>query len=218
MARSVEIETKNRERKFERFSTLSKICIAFSFSVVAVMFFEQDLMRILTPFLEPFLLLLLALVFLGLIIASIVHIFTQVKTLHLFAFLPILINVITFLLVSNFFVPLGYLRADVGFLIRENKFNRVVEWINQSIQTGEIELEEGKEKTVELPKQYRGLSDRNRVYVTQENGVISIFFSRGGGMFEFTPGYKYRSDNKTPPKDGDTNCKREIKPHWYDCY
>jgi hypothetical protein len=115
-------------------------------------------------------------------------------------------------------MPLMNLRVDVGFFIKKNQFDKTVQWVNQSIQNGNLSLQEGKEKTVELPIQFQGLADRDRVYITQKNGVISIFFSRGGGMFEYSPGYKYRSDNTMPPKDGDISCNRRIKSHWYDCH
>jgi hypothetical protein len=116
-------------------------------------------------------------------------------------------------------LPLGYLRSDIGFLIRENKFNQAAHWVNESIQNGNLKIEEGKEETVMLPAEYRNIADRDRVYVTQENGAFRIFFSRGGGMFEFYPGYMYQSANIPPPiEDGNIVCNRKIKPNWYDCY
>lgn len=198
--------------------TLLKTCIGFTILVILVMFFEADLGRILTPFIEPLFLLLLALVYFALVIITLIHILLQIKNTSWRAFLPISINIITFLSVSYLFVPLTEFRISVEFLIKKNRFNQVTQWVNHSIQNGSLTLEENKEETVSLPKEYQNLTDRDQIYVTQENGVISIFFSRGGGMFEYYPGYKYRSDNTTPPDYGDISCSRKIESHWYDCH
>lgn len=68
--------------------------------------------------------------------------------------------------------------------------------------------------------EYRGLAEDGRVYIIQNNEVISILFYRGGGMFEYSPSYVYRSDNITPPFEdfAETVCVKRLRPYWYDCY
>ena len=113
---------------------------------------------------------------------------------------------------------LGDLRVDIGFLIQEKRFNRVIEWINLSIENKDLILDEGGQ-VVLLPDKYQNVTDNDRVYITKENGNIRVFFSRGGGMFEYYPGYMYHSANVSSPiKDGDIVCIRKIKSNWYDCY
>ena len=203
----------------KRTTTLAKVCIGFTLLTILVIFFEADLGRLLTPFIEPFLLLLLALVYLILVITSIIYIPFHFKKASWHSFLPLLINVISLLSIYYLYLPLTYLRVNTDFLLKKNRFDQVTQWINASIQSDSLSLEDGTEETVVLPKEYNNLADRNRVYVTQENGNIRIFFSRGGGMFEYYPGYMYHSGNISPPiEDGDIVCMRKIKPNWYDCY
>lgn len=215
----METSTFIRRNWITNFSSFTKTCIGFTILAILVMFFEEDLGRILTPFIEPFLLLLLALVYLILVIISIIHILLNIQKISWHVFLPILINLITFLVVYYFFVPLTNLRVDTSFLIKKNQFDKTVQWVNQSIQNGDLSLEEGKEKTIVLPKEFRNLADQDRIYITQENGAIRILFSRGGGMLEYYPSYMYHSANISPPiKYGDIVCGCRIKPYWYDCH
>jgi hypothetical protein len=90
--------------------------------------------------------------------------------------------------------------------------------VTQSIQNGDLDLND-RSDTVILPKEYKNPADDGQVWVTNKYGIISIFFSRGGGMFEYYPEYRYRSDNTYPPiEDGDIVRMRRIIMNWYDCY
>ena len=198
----------------------ASICAGVTLLSVFLIFFEEeDLSRILTPFFGLFPSLIAFTIYLFLAFFSLLYIPLQIKKVSWRVFIPLIINLATFLIVYYLYSPLGNLRANIGFLIKENRFNKVAQWVNLSIQNGDLSLEEGKEETVILPKEYRNLADRNRVYVTKENRTVRIFFSRGGGMFEYYPDYMYDSANISPPiEDGDILCMRKIKSNWYDCY
>lgn len=201
------------------YSIFVSICAGITAFSVFLIFFEEDSLRILSPFLGFFPALITFSIYLFLAFFSLLYIPLQIKKVSWRAFIPLTINVITFLIVYYFYDSIGDLRIDIGFQINERRFNQVANWITQSIQNGDLIIEEGKEETVFLPEEYRNLTDRDRVYVTQENGSIRIFFNRGGGGFEYYPGYMYHSTNITPPiEDGDIVCIRRIKPNWYDCY
>lgn len=111
------------------------------------------------------------------------------------------------------------LRVEIGFQINENRFNRAANWVTQSIQNGDLDLEETR-GTVILPKEYRSLAEDGKIHATHEYGVTVIWFYRGGGLFEYGPSFVYRSDNISPPFEiyGDIICNQQLVPNWYDCY
>lgn len=196
----------------------SIICLVYTVVAMLAIFLEEDLFRIFTPFFAPFILLFVALGYFVLALASFLYIPIRIRKLAWWVFIPIAINSITFFTVYNFYDTLGKLRVDIGFQMNEKRFNQAASWIMQSIEDGDLDINETSD-TVNLPKEYESLADDGRVWVTNKYGVISIFFSRGGGMFEYYPGYKYRSDNANPPiEDGDIVCIRRIRTNWYDCY
>jgi len=195
----------------------SILCLSYTVITMLGIFFTEDLFRILTPLLAPFLLLFIALGFLILSAISFLYIPFQIKALKWQVFIPITVNLLTFLFVYSFYSQLGNLRVNIGFWANEKRFNQAADWVTRSIQNGDLNIVDESD-TVYLPKEYKSLADDGRVWVTNKYGVVSIFFSRGGGMFEYYPGYKYRSDNAYPPiEDGDIICIRRISPNWYDC-
>lgn len=195
------------------------ICAGVTFLSVLLIFFEEDLFRILTPFFALFPSLITFSIYLFLVFFSLLYIPLQIKQVSWRVFLPLAINLATFLIVYYLYKPLGDLRVDMNFLFKENRLHKASQWITHSIQSGDLDIEEGEKESVFLPEEYRNLSDDDHVYVSKEHGVISIFFSRGSGSFEYYPGYMYNAENLSPPiKDGDIVCIRRIKPNWYDCY
>jgi len=210
----------SKERKWKTFSLFfSLVCVGVTFLSIFLIFFEEDLLRIFSPLLGFFPLLITFAIYLFLVFFSLLYIPFQIKKISWRVFLPLAINLATLLIVYYLYKPLTNLRVDIGFLIRENRFNKASQWITQSVQNGSLVIEEGNEETVFLPTEYRNLSDNGHVYVAKENGAISIFFFRGGGMFEYYPGYMYNSKNVSPPiEDGDIVCIRKIKPNWYECH
>jgi hypothetical protein len=207
-----------KQRQIDFWEVFLIICLDYTVITMLAIFLEEDLFRILSPFFAPFFLLFIALGYLVLVAASILYIPFQIRNLAWRVLIPIAINSMTFLIVYNFYDSLEKLRVDIGFQVNEKRFNQAVNWVTQSIQNGDLDLND-RSDTVILPKEYKNLADDGRVWVTNKYGVISIFFSRGGGMFEYYPGYRYRSDNAYPPiEDGDIVCMRRIRMNWYDCY
>lgn len=199
-------------------STFTMVCIGFAFLTIPAMFFEADLSRIVTPFLELFFFLFFILIYLILFVISLIYIFLRIKKRPNHALLPILVNVITFYFVFFLFMPFHNLRINVEFLIKKDRFYQVVQWVDKSIQNGEIVLEQNHQEVVRLPDDYRNVSDGDRVLVQKEEDVLNVYFLFGGGMFEYYPGFMFRSDNNPPPiENRDIECFRKIKPHWYYC-
>src|SRR5262249_54808234 len=133
--------------------------------------------------------------------------------------IPISINLITFSIVYYLYDEIGDFRIEARFRLNENRFNQAANWVTESIQNGGVNLEETR-GTVILPKRYKSLADEGRVLVTNEYGVITILFFRGGGLFEYGPSFVYRSDNIASGFEiyGDINCNKWLSPNWYDCY
>ena len=197
---------------------LIKINLIFYFAIVLLIFFEEDITRLFTPFILPFLCIGSPIIYLLLVIVSIVHILPQTEDMTWKFYSPLLINLATICTVIFLSKPLGDFRINAGFQINEKRFNQAVNWVIKSIENGDINLDDA--WIVDLPKEYRGLAEDERVFITHENGIISIQFYRGGGMFEYSPSYVYRSDNITPPFENfaETVCIRRLRPYWYDCY
>lgn len=213
----------NNDKKFlksliSNISILSKICAGFAVSSVLVIFFELDISRILTPFIEPFLLIFFFLVFVVLAIASLVHIPKRFNANPLDAFLPFSINALTAVAVIFLFFPLQDLRVDIEFAIKSGKYQQIVQWVDESIQNGEIELETNRLDVILLPEEYKGSTTFDRIIVKRHKNGISVFMSPWAGMFEYNPGFIYRSDDTFPSNDfADIECHRKIQPHWYYC-
>lgn len=211
-------EIAGQQERIVFFEVFLIICAGFTVLTMLTSFFEGDLFKIFTPFFVPFILLFVFLGYLVLVVVSLLYIPFQIKNLTWRVFAPVIINITTFLIVYYFYDLMGGLRVDMGFQINESRYNQAANWVTQSIQSGDLVLEDTG-RGVLLPREYRSLADDGKVYVIPAYGVISIFFSRGGGMFEYYPGYMYRSDDANPPiKDGDIVCIRRIMPNWYDCY
>jgi hypothetical protein len=194
-------------------------CLGYTIATFFTVFFEEDLFRIFTPFLAPFILLATFLGYLVLAGTSILYIPFQIKKLVWRVFIPVIINSATFLTVYYFYDSIKDFRIEIGFQINKNRFNQAASWVSQSIQNGGLDLEEAR-GTVILPKEYKNLADDGRVLVTNEYGVITILFFRGGGMFEYGPSFVYRSDNIASGFEiyGDIQCNKWLSPNWYDCY
>jgi hypothetical protein len=169
-------DTFSQQKWITAFKIFTLTCVGFMVTTIFVMFFEEDLFRIFTPFLVPFIWLFMLLGYLVLVVLSLIYVPLQIRKVAWRVFIPIILNFITFFLVYYLYTPLENLRIDLGFKIREDKFNQIVQWVNQSVKSGDLIIEEGKTEFMVLPDQYRGVADRNRVWVTQENGVI-IFSS-----------------------------------------
>src|SRR5688500_12285430 len=99
--------------KREQKSIFWIFCLGFVFLVLLIAFFSDDLMQFLTPFLYPILLLILAVIFIGIFLASLVFIPIRFKKTSWKAFLPIVINGITILVIIFLFFPLSKLRYEV---------------------------------------------------------------------------------------------------------
>lgn len=201
-------------------STLTKICIGFNLLAILVIFFQPDLNRLLTPFLNPLFLLFLAVAFVVLVFISLVYIPTRFKKMSWKAFLPLIVNGITFLTVSYLFFPLGNVRTDVEFLVRKTACEKTILWVKESLLRGEIDLGQGSEY-IQLPSQYRSAASGGRIVVEKDGDNLIIFFPIEWGLFEYFPGFMYRFAGIAPPDgtlNGDLTCEVQQAPHWYYCH
>ena len=214
----IDIETA-QQKSLVVFEIFTLTCLWFTATTISVIFFEEDLFRIFTPFLAPFILLFMFLGYLVLAFASILYIPLQIKKIFWRVLVPITINAITFCIVHYLYDDIGDFRIETKFQINEKRFTQAVNWITQSIQNGDITLDNNW-SDIKLPKEYRSLAEDGKVSVYYEYGTYIIQFYRGGGMFEYVPSYVYRSDNIAPPFEdfADTVCIRRLRPYWYDCY
>lgn len=102
---------------------LIKINIIFYFAIVLLIFFEEDIMRLFTPFILPFLCIGSPIIYLLLVIVSVVHILPQTEDMTWKFYSPLLINLATICTVIFLSKPLGDFRINAGFQINEKRFN-----------------------------------------------------------------------------------------------
>lgn len=209
----------DNKKSLNFFMNFTLICLLFSTATIFVIFFEEDLFRLFTPFLAPFIFLFMFFVYLILTLASILYVPFQIKKIFWRVLAPIIINMITFCIVYYLFDDIINFRIETKFLLNEKRFNQASNWIVQSIQNGDINLDNNWAH-IKLPREYRSLAEDGTVSVYYEYGTYAIHFYRGGGLFEFVPSYVYRSDNIAPPFEdfADTVCIKRLRPYWYDCY
>lgn len=201
------------------FETFTLISLGFTATALVAIYFQEDLFIIFSPFIAPFILLFMFLGYLVLTIASVLYIPFQFRKVFWRVFVPITINTITYCMVYYLYDDISDLRIVTRFLLNEKRYSQAADWLTESIQNGDINLEDNW-GSVKLPKEYRGLAEDAKVRIKYEYGTYIIWFYRGGGMFEYAPSYIYRSDNIAPPFEdfADVVCFRRLRPYWYDCH
>ncbi len=191
------------------------ISVMFGIDFIVLLAFQWILVDYLTPFCMVPLLIVMSVILLILIGGSLIYLPLQFKKNRWRATLPLVINLIVFLIV--WFVPFTDIWLDFQFKSNWEEYTKVVHLIEE----GEIQVPQDGYGLVLLPKEYRHLSrGGGEVIVDTRGGVTRVFFFTFRGILDNFSGFMYRSDDTPPsPYDfgGDWKQIIKLRPHWYFC-
>ncbi len=203
-------EVNSIQRK--RFSPLASFSICFSLAVILFNAFQWNLVPVLTVFLiGPFLLcswIILAI----LIILSLVYLLRQIRIHPKQAFIPLVINVTTILILL--FVPFTNFWLAFEFRLNKSDYDKVVEMVkNEEIQPDNFGI-------AKLPSEYAHVSQGGDILIEKGDGVTSVFFFTFIGVLDNFSGFMYRSNDMPPPEGymgGDWFQIKRKEPNWFFC-
>jgi hypothetical protein len=112
-------------------------------------------------------------------------------------------------------------REIIEFRLKKGAYENVIAWIDESLQNNELVLTEGNSEFIELPNLYRNSVYGEKIIIEMKDNELSIFFPIGDGLFEYFPGFMYRSMGSAPPKGAlypELECKIHQTPNWYLCH
>ena len=185
--------------------------IFISSLLVVINIFRWKLIEILTVFLEPFLELIISVIFLAVLVWSIIYLGKNVRKLKYRALLPMGINLITLIIVI--FVPFTNISCDLDFKLNLNDREKIV----SMIQSGELKSY-GK-RLIQLPDEYKHLSKGGgEIAVEQDGETYKIFFYTFRGILDNFSGFAYISnDSELLHEDfnGDFHQIIKKREHWF---
>jgi len=168
-------------------------------AAIAFVFFYDDLLSLMTPFLMIFAIPLLLVLSAGVLIVDIVLVAKHAKTEGGKAFLPLAILVCTALIVS--LVPLQDFRTRIDFYFFKEEATAVM----KELDGGALEAVPGydgqSEKPYKLDGRYAHLTLDGRVWKIEREGFSGIYFCKKG-VLDSESGYLYTS-GWPAPKQGD---------------
>lgn len=196
------------------------IPIALYFSIVSSVLlilintFRWDLIEILTVFLEPFLELVIILIFLVSMISSVVYFIRHMRKERFRAIIPFTISIITILIV--WFVSFTNIILTCDFNMNLKDREKVVSMIH----SGELVSNVSHNKSlIALPKEYAHLSKGGgEVIVEREGDRLKVLFFTFRGVLDGFSGFVYISDDSGLHDGGFSTDFFQIekkKEHWY---
>jgi hypothetical protein len=195
-------------------SIFMKFNVGFDFFLIIFTFFQWDLIEILTPFLLPFVLLILWAILGILVLVSAISALFDFKKYSWKGFWPIIVNGSTLLILL--YVPFTSIYLNLEFLIKKSGYEQVVKMVENN------QLQSSNERgSVTLPSKYKYLSrGGGEIIVDKGDGVTSVFFYTYRGVLDNFSGHMYRSNDTPPPQDfmgGDWAETTRKRPYWYFC-
>ncbi|MCP4362871.1 MAG: hypothetical protein GY796_33115 [Chloroflexi bacterium] len=195
-----------------QFSSLSVVSVWFGAMIIGLTAVGYSLSRSMTnswvAVLDIFQFVLVAL-----ILASVFYLLLRWEDGLRVTAVPLLINIGTLIIIR--LVPFGVIWEEASFRYHWHQYQTIV----QKIETGEWQPDTN--GIVTLPSAYRSLSaDNGRVWVSQNDAELSIFFvTEQRGLNQFA-GYMYHANGR-PPQSGEFQGQwhtiLQKYTHWYYC-
>jgi hypothetical protein len=184
------------------------ISIISSLFVIFIQFFQWKLIEIFTPFLMPFVWLIVNGFFLVVFIVSVINLFKKKE------WKPVGIQAITILLL--FLIPFNEIVLNIDF--KTNKSERFE--IVSKIQAGTFMPNVSHNPSlIHLPNEYEHLSIGGGDIVIEKQGEeYSVLFFTYRGVLDSFSGFVYSPNDKTPPSHsfgGDFKQIEKITKNWY---
>ncbi|MFI8684447.1 hypothetical protein [Rossellomorea sp. NPDC077527] len=192
-------------RKGNIFLVLS---IVSSAMMVALAFFQWDLVHILTPFLMPFLWLAVAGIFLVTAIFSIIALFKKQ------GWKPVLIQAMTVIFII--FFPINKVVLNLDFEKHRKERDAVVKKVMEGTLTSNVSYNDS---VIHLPEEYGALSKGGGdIVIDKRNDEMLILFFTFRGLLDSFSGFVYSSSGEKPRSGDFGGDFIEIEPlaeHWY---
>jgi hypothetical protein len=184
------------------------LSIFSSVLVLLYMFFQWELIDLITEFLIVPVLLIVFGVFTIITVLAIIALFKNKNQK------PIVIQAITILLL--FIVPFNQIILDIDFKLNKSDRERVA----KMVETGELKPNVSYNTTlIHLPKKYQHLSSGGGDIVVEKSGdrYTILFFTYRGILDNFS-GFVYTPNDQRPTKktfDGDFKEINRMETNWY---
>ena len=182
--------------------------------LILVNLFSWSLVDLLTVFIEPVLKFLIWGLFLLVFFLSFISIFFNLKRYKIKAFLPFLINIVTFLTV--FYVPFTNIWLDLDFQTNLAEREQVI----LLVESGELKPNVSYNGSlIALPEEYQNISKGGGDILVERKGnkKMILFFTFRGISDNFS-GFVYSPDNQKPSSgdfSGDFKQIKKIKERWF---
>lgn len=176
--------------------------------MVALAFFQWDLVHILTPFLMPFLWLAVAGFFLVTAIFSIIALFKKQ------GWKPVIIQAMTVIFII--FFPINKVVLNLDFEKHREDRDAVVKKVMEGTLTSNVSYNDS---VIHLPEEYGALSKGGGdIVIDKKNDEMLILFFTFRGLLDSFSGFVYSSSGEKPRSGDFGGDFIEIEPlaeHWY---
>lgn len=195
-------------------NTLLTLSIIGSVTIILLQICRWSLVDLLTPFIEPFVEIIVWGFFCIILISSLGVGAFRFKKEKQKAFVPFIINLITILVVI--FVPFTRLTTTFDFWFHIRARENIIEMIQHKELVPNVSYNE---ELIVLPKKYSALSKGGgEVLVQTSTSTLHVFFFTFRGVVDNFSGFIYRSDDAYP-SEGDFGCEYmnvlKMKNYWY---
>lgn len=206
-----EIRIDSKKTSWAPFTIVS---IGFGICLIAITFFQWDLIDYLSVFFLPLLMFALWAVLVIITLTSVIYIPIQFRRIRWKSIIPLTTNIIIILIL--YFVPFTSLWLDFEFQTNKTGYEHVIKmYENDGLQ------EPNKSGYIELPSEYKYLSKGGGdIIVDNSNGITSVFFYTFRGVLSSSSGFIYRSNDSPPPQfllQRDCYQLERIEPKWFFC-
>ncbi|MBS4538860.1 hypothetical protein GOQ27_10315 [Clostridium sp. D2Q-11] len=190
------------------FSILSSVLL------LLINIFKWTLIDIFTVFLFPIIELGVGVIFLVISILSIIYFGLKAHKLKYKAFIPLGINLVTFIIVLT--IPFTGIMLYFDFKLNIDEREEIV----SMVKSGELKANVyHNDSLIKLPEEYEHLSKGGgEIVVERDKGRLKVFFYTYRGVLDNFSGFAYISDNSELSSDhfnGDFKEIKKKKEHWY---
>ncbi len=194
------------------FQAFQKISIGFDLLILISVIAVFDLTKLFDVYFVAFFWAFLTSTLKILTALALVYLFIQFKTIRWKAFIPIILNSLTFWIVfnSSYFETAWNTRIKYELPLNKIKYEETItKFENQELEPAD---ENGYVRLSPKPGDF--------VLVNKSNNVTSVFFDVGAGFHDYV-GFMYRSDDSAPPSTMFMgaywlSCKHQ-EVYWYYC-
>lgn len=184
------------------------LALASSVMIVALAFFQWELVHILTPFLMPFLWLVAGGFFLVILIFAVIDVFKNKN------WIPFFIQVLT--VIFMIFFPFTKVILEMDFKRNHDDRMSVVNKINEGAITPNVPYNDS---IIHLPGEYQGVSKGGGdILVEKKEKDMKVLFFTFRGILDSFSGFVYSSSGERP-RTGDFggafNKIEKLDEHWY---